>query len=125
MRKVKYLCENLCSSLKKCSGKLFISVLFEQRCRRKVFLSLGAGACCPLQGSHTSGKMGKTWEFYSTRSQPGNALENRENNKNQEKPLKFFYWKSLDNIKLLPFDRCYVVPLQLRTSEFGGVSLVR
>ena len=38
MRKVKYLGGKLCSSLKKCSGKLFISVIFEQRCRRKAFL---------------------------------------------------------------------------------------
>ena len=42
-----------------------------------------------------------------------------------EKPLKFGYRKSLDNIKLLPFDRCSFVPLQLRISEFCGVSLVR
>ena len=45
--------------------------------------------------------------------------------KNWEKPLKFVYLKSLDNIELLPFEHCSFVPLQLRTSEFCGVSLVR
>jgi hypothetical protein len=44
------------------------------------------------------------------RSQPGNALENQENGKNQEKHLKFFYCKSLDNIELLPFDNCSFGP---------------
>jgi ankyrin repeat protein len=50
------------------------------------FLSCSIGRClyqklirCLLQCSHTSRKMGKTWEIYSTRSRPGNALENREN----------------------------------------------
>ena len=78
-----------------------------------------------IQGSHTSGKTGKTREFYSTPSWLGNSLGNRENGKNREKPLKFGYRKSLDNIELLPFDRCSFVPLQLRTSEFCDVSLVR
>ena len=45
--------------------------------------------------------------------------------KNREKPLKFVYRKSLDNIELLSFDHCSFVPLQLRTSEFCGVSLVQ
>jgi hypothetical protein len=51
--------------------------------------------CCLLQGSHTSGKMGKTWEFYSTRSRPGNALENREKQQKLGETLNFFYWKLL------------------------------
>jgi hypothetical protein len=45
--------------------------------------------------------------------------------KNREKPLKFVYRKSLDNIELLSNDHCSFVPLQLRTSEFCGVSLVQ
>jgi hypothetical protein len=41
----------------------------------------------------------------------GNALANPENSKNREKPLKFVYRKSLDNIELLPFDHCSFVHL--------------
>jgi hypothetical protein len=50
----------------------------------------------------------KTWELYFTHSWVGNALANPENSKNREKPLKFVYRKSLDNIELLPFDHCSV-----------------
>ena len=73
------------------------------------------------QGSHTSGK---SRQVYFKCSRPGNALENRENGKKREKPLKFIYCRSLDNIELLPFDHCSFVFLQLQTSKFCGVSFV-
>lgn len=76
------------------------------------------------QGSHTSGKTGKTQEFYFKPSQVGITLENREDSKNWEKPLKFVYRWSLDNIELFPFDHCSFVPLQLWTNEFCSISFV-
>ena len=88
MRKVKYLGGNLCSSLKKCSGKLFISVIFEQRCRRKVFLLVLVPAV-PYRVPTHPGKWEKPGNFIPLAPGQVMPLKIEKNNKNWEKPLIF------------------------------------
>lgn len=86
MHKVKYLHENLCSSLKKCSGKLFISVLFEQRCRRKVVCLLVLVPAVPYRVPTQPAKLEKPGNFIPLAPRQVMALKIEKTTKSRRSP---------------------------------------